>query len=60
MRQLGLHYEAPRLPVDLTYSKVAGKATDKSADDADDTMDGEALTKAFQAAARNKHKITTC
>lgn len=57
MRQLGLHYEAPRLPVDLTYAKAA--PTEESSNDNNADMDNETMVKEFQSLARNKHNITT-
>ena len=64
MRQLGLHYEAPRLPVDMTYRKaVETSPSSESQDDQGSNFENssyyEALTKEFQSVARNKHRITT-
>ena len=56
-KQLGMHYQAPRLPVELTYSKAEPTETDKTMSD---EMDGDKLAVEFNTMARNKHNIRVC
>jgi hypothetical protein len=52
-----MHYQAPRLPVELTYSKAEPTETDKTMND---EMDGDKLALEFNTMARNKHNIRVC
>lgn len=55
IRQLDMEYRAPRLPVDLAYTKK-----DVNAEAVLPTMDQAELVRGFQSLARNKHNIRVC
>lgn len=57
-RELEMEYEAPRLPVDLTYSKADPDSKRQSA--VSEQMDAEGLMRQFSSIAKSKHAITTC
>ena len=53
-----MEYEAPRLPVDLTYSKADPDSKRQSA--VSEQMDAEGLMRQFSSIAKSKHAIATC
>ena len=55
--KLDMHYQAPRLPVDLKYMKADPEPSESISGL---HMDAEYLVKEFQSLARSKHNIRVC